>query len=78
MADHRSTTPEYSPTLGTYLTVPSPPASEERLQATEIYMDDLNCLAQGSPAQHQRVTEMVLQGIKDIFTSLPAKIKEYI
>ena len=40
-------------------------------------MDDLNCLAKGSPAQQRQVKEMVLQGIKDIFPSLLAKIKDY-
>ena len=47
LADHRSPTPEYGPTLGTYSTVPSPPASAGQLQATDVYMDDHNCLAQG-------------------------------
>ena len=48
------------------------------MQATDVYIDDLNCLAQGSPAQQQRVNEMVLQGINDIFPSLPDKIKDSI
>ena len=39
-------------------------------------MDDLNCLAQGSPYQQCRVTEMFLQGIKDIFPSLPFELKD--
>ena len=39
-------------------------------------MDDLNCLAQGSPDQQHRVTKMVLQGIKDIFPSLPSELKD--
>ena len=57
---------------------PSPPplASTGRLQAAEVYMDDLNCLAQGSPYQQRQVTEMVLQGIKDIFPSLPSDLKD--
>ena len=38
-------------------------------------MDDLNCLAKGSPAQQRQVMEMVLQGIKDIFPSFPSEIK---
>ena len=54
---------------------PPPPTSETRLQATDVYMDDLNCLAQGSPAQQRRVTEMVLKEIKYIFPYIPAKIK---
>ena len=75
LSDDRLPTPEYGPTLGTYSTVASPPASAGRLQATDVYMDDLNCLAQGSPDQQRRVTEMVLQGIKDIFPSLPSELK---
>ena len=78
MSDHRLPTPEYVPTSGTYSTVTSPPDSEARLQATDVYMDDMNCLAQGSPAQQKQVIEMFLQGIKDIFPSLPANIKESI
>ena len=39
-------------------------------------MDDLNCLAQGSPDQQRRVTQMFLQGIKDIFPSLPSELKD--
>ena len=39
-------------------------------------MDDLNGLAQGSPDQQRRVTDMVLQGIKDIFPSLPLNLKD--
>ena len=78
MADNCSFTQEYGPTSGTYLIVPTHPAYEERFQATDIYMSDLNCLAQGSPAQQRRVTEMVLQGIKDICPSLLTKIKDSI
>ena len=76
MADYRSPTPEYGPTLGTYSTVPSPPASEARLQAMDVCIDDLSCLAQGVNAQQRQVTEMVLQGIKYIFPSLHANIKD--
>ena len=78
MDGHRSPTPEYGPTLGLYSIVPSAPASEARLQAMDVYMNDLNCLAQGIPDQQRRVTDMVLQGIKDIFPSLPANIKDSI
>ena len=74
--DDRLPTPEYGPTLGTYSTAASLPASAWRLQATDVYMDDLNCLAQGSPDQQHRVTKMVLQGIKDIFPSLPSELKD--
>ena len=57
-------------------TRPPPPASAARLQATDVYVDDLNCLVQVSPAQLRRATEMVLQGIKNILTYLPEKFKE--
>lgn len=60
MDDHCLSTPEYGPTSGTYSTVLYPPASEARLQAMDVYMDDLKCLAQGSSAQQQEVTDMVL------------------
>ena len=53
MADHHLPTPEYGPTLGNYSTVISPPTSVGRLLTTDVYMDDLNCLAQGSPAQQR-------------------------
>ena len=41
-------------------------------------MDDLNFLTQGSPDQQRRVTDMVLQGIKDIFPSVPSEMKDSI
>ena len=41
-------------------------------------MDDLNCLSQGSTDQQSQVTEMVLQGIKNIFPSLPLELKDYV
>ena len=41
-------------------------------------MDNLNCLAQVSPDQQHQVTEMVIQGIKDIFPYLPSDIKDYV
>ena len=48
------------------------------MQATDVYVDDLNCLAQGSTAQQQRVNDMFLQGINDIYPSIPEKLKEYV
>ena len=39
-------------------------------------MEELCCLAHGSTDQQRQVTEMVLQGIKDIFPSLPLKMKD--
>ena len=41
-----------------------------------VYVDGLNCLAQVSPAQQRRVTEIVLQGINDIFPYIPDKLKD--
>ena len=43
-----------------------------------VYMDNLKFLAQGSSEQQRRVTEMLLQGIKDIFPYLPSEIKDYV
>ena len=62
--------------MGTYSTVATPPASAGRLQATDVYMDDQNSLAQGSPDQQDQVTDMVLQGINNIFPSLPLELKD--
>ena len=56
MDDHCLPTPEYGPTLGTYLTVTSPPAADAQLQSMDVYMDDMNFLVQGSPAQQRQVT----------------------
>ena len=39
-------------------------------------MDELNCLAQGSPDQQGQVTDVVLQGINNIFPSLPLELKD--
>ena len=78
IADNRSPTSEYSSTPGVYSTILYSPASAAPFQAKDIYMDDLNFLSQGSPAQQRRVAEMVLQGIKDIVPSLPNKIKDSI
>ena len=76
LANNFLPTPEYGSTLWAYSTVASPPASAGRLQAADVYMDDLNYLTQGIPDQQRRVTEMVLQGIKDIFPSLPFELKD--
>ena len=42
----------------------------------DIHMDDLSCLAQGSLDQKYRFTEIVLQGLKDIFPSLYFDLKD--
>ena len=79
MADNRLPRPYYGPTLGNYsIATPSPPDYSGRLQTTDVYVEDLNCLSQGSPYQQRRVTEMVLQVIKDIFPYLPLEIKDYV
>ena len=76
MADHRFPTPKYGPTIRNSSAAPPPPACAGQLQATDVYMENLNCLAQVKPDQQQRVTEMFLQGIKDIFTSFPSEMKD--
>ena len=78
MADYRLPTLYYGPTLGTYSTVPASPASKARLQAMDVYMDDLNCLEKGSPAQKGQVMEMVMRRVNDILPYLPAEIKDSI
>ena len=78
MAYNRSPTPDCGLTLRVYSIITSPLAYEARFQAADVYMADINCLAQDSPAQQQQVTEMVLKGIKDVFPSLPADIKNSI
>ena len=65
----------YGPTKALYSTAPHPQASEARLQCADVYMDDLICLAQGSPEQQQRVTEHAIRSIKEVFPSLPNETK---
>ena len=39
-------------------------------------MDYLDCFTKGSPDHQLHSTEMVLQDIKDIFTSVPFELKD--
>ena len=39
-------------------------------------MDDTNCLAQGSTDEQSQVTDMLLQGIKEIFMYPPLDLKD--
>ena len=41
-------------------------------------MDDLMAATQGDRAQQRRVTELTLRALKEIFPSLPAKLKDSI
>ena len=65
----------YRPTNGIYRTQPAKEASAERLQYIDVYMDDLNCVAQGGPAQQHRVAELVLCAIKETYPSTHDKQK---
>jgi hypothetical protein len=41
-----------------------------------MYMDNLNCVAQGNPDQQHRVTELVLRAIKETYPSIPGEQKD--
>ena len=41
-----------------------------------MYMDNLLCAAQGDPAQKQRVSNLTIPALKEIFPSLPDKVKD--
>ena len=69
-------TPIYGPTKDLYHTVTSPTASPSRLQYADVYVDDINCLAQGDAVQQQRVSELVLRALKDIYPTIPGKTKD--
>ena len=66
----------YPPTANKYSTAPSPTASSGRLQCTEVYMDDLLSATQGGMKQQQRVSELTLGALKEIFPSLPTEVKD--
>ena len=68
----------YGPTRDVYSTTPSPPASSDRLQKVEVYMDDFMGMTQGGSAQQERVTELLLRAIKEIFPSVPDEFKDSI
>ena len=66
----------YPPMAGTFSTSPDPKASATRLQCTKVFMDDLMSATQGNRPQQERVTELTLWALKEIFPSLPAKVKD--
>ena len=61
----------YPPTAEAYHTSVAPPASPDRLQYVDVYMDDLLCAAQGGAAQKKRVSELMLCTLNEIFPSVP-------
>ena len=65
----------YPPTAGTCPLAPSLTASAARLQYVDVCMDDLNCDTQGDVRQHQRVSELTIRALKEIFPSLLAEVK---
>ena len=68
----------YVPTKGIYVTTPNNAASSNRLKKVEVYMDDFMEMTQGDPDQQERVTELLLQAIKEIFPSVPKETKDFI
>ena len=66
----------YKPTVGKYSTTPHPRASSTRLQEVEVYMDDFMGMMQGDVEQQERVTELLLQAIKEIFPTVSAEFKD--
>ena len=68
--------PIYGPTSDLYHTVSSPTASPSRLQHADVYVDDINCVAQGDALQQQRVTELVLQALKDVYPTVIGETKD--
>ena len=74
--DGTTTFVEYAPTKGAYSTSPSPTASAKRLQAVEVYMDDLMGATQGDPTQQRRATEIMLKAIKEVFPSVVGELKD--
>ena len=68
--------PSYGPTRALYHTVSSPTASPSRLQYADVYVDDINCVTQGDALQQQRVSELVLKALKDIYPHVPGETKD--
>ena len=68
----------YDPTKDRYVTTPNNAAYSNRLQKVEVYMDDFMGTTQGDPDQQERVTEIFLQAIKEIFPSVPEETKDSI
>ena len=69
-------TSSYGPTHNLYHTISSPTASPSRLQHADVYVDDINCVAQGDALQQQRVTELILRALKDIYPAVPGETKD--
>ena len=70
--------PSYGPTRNLYHTISSPTASPSRLQHADVYVDDINCVTQGDALQQQRVTELVLQALKDVYHAVSGETKDSI
>ena len=61
-----------------YHTVAQPVVSKPWLQYTNVYVDGLYCLTQGSPPQQWATTEIVLKYLNEIYPSLAGKLKDSI
>ena len=64
------------PTAGAYKTANSATASPNRLQYIDVYMEDLLCASQENPTQQQRVSEITIRALKEIFPSLLSEVKD--
>ena len=63
----------YGSTRDLYHTVSSPTAFPSRLYHVDVYVDDINCVTQGDALQQQRVIELVIQALKDIYHEVSGK-----
>ena len=70
--------PSYGPTRDLYHMISSPIASPSRLQHADVYVDDIKCVTQGDALQQQRVTELVLQALKDVYHAVSGETKDSI
>ena len=68
----------YAPTKDIYATAPNDSASANRLQNVEAYMDNFMGMTQGDLDQQERVTEILLRAIKEMFLSVTEETKDYI
>ena len=68
----------YPPTAEVYHTSAAPPASPNRLQYANVYMDDLLCADKGGAAQQQRVLDLMFYDLKEIFPYIPGEIKDLV
>ena len=76
LADGDATFTEVPPTRGAYSTTPSPMASSKRLQAVDMYMDDLMGATQGDPKKQRRATELMLWGVKEVSPLVTGELKD--